>query len=266
MEEQKDAKKKSRRIVFILSLLLLLGGLIYLVIYFVNADKNHDVYDDMQKDNEKIEQQIAESDVEMEEDSEKKPVKIPINFKKLKKRNPDIYAWIRIKDTNIDYPIVQSATDDSYYLDHTIDGVAGYPGSIYTESVNAKDFTDFNTLIYGHDMKDGSMFKHLHKFEDASFFESHDKVTIYTETEIKKYRIYAALLFDDRHIVYSFNQETTEGRKAFLQALSNSSSWSDHFREGMTIDENSRLITLSTCVAGRPDKRYIVVAEEIVES
>lgn len=90
----------------------------------------------------------------------------------MKETNPDIYAWIEIPDTNVNYPIVQSADDDSYYLNHTIDGQEGYPGSIYTEKVNAKDFSDFNTVIYGHDMKDGSMFKDLHKFEDADFLNS----------------------------------------------------------------------------------------------
>ena len=69
----------------------------------------------------------------------------------------------------MNYPIVQSAYD-SYYLNHMIDGKEGYPGSIYTEKINAKTFSDFNTVIYGHDMKDGSMFKDLHKFEDATFF------------------------------------------------------------------------------------------------
>ena len=86
----------------------------------------------------------------------------------------------------MNYPIVQSADDDSYYLNHTIDGQEGYPGSIYTGKSECKRlFCILILVIYGHDMKDGSMFKDLHKFEDADFFEQHDKVTIYTENECK---------------------------------------------------------------------------------
>ncbi len=65
----------------------------------------------------------------------------PIDFEELQEMNPDIYAWIEIPGTQINYPIVQSAGDDDYYLNHTIEGEEGYPGSIYTESLNAKGFS-----------------------------------------------------------------------------------------------------------------------------
>ena len=250
--------KKRRKIIFILSLILLLAGVIYLVVYFVRKEENNKIYEEVQKQNEVVKEE--ESVVEGE------PVEIPIDFASLKQTNPDIYAWIDIEDTNIHYPIVQSATDDTYYLEHTIEGVKGYPGSIYTEMANAKDFSDFNTLIYGHDMKDGTMFKHLHKFEDPEFFQSHETVTIYTEAEIKTYRIFAAIVYDNRHILYSFDNNDIEDRKAFIQSLYDARSLKNQFREGMTIDENSRLITMSTCITGQPDKRYIVVAEEVVDS
>ena len=250
---------KKKKIIFGVSLVLLLAGLVYLIVYFVQKKENHQVYDDIQKENEV-------SEVPKEPVEEKEPVVIPIDFASLKEKNPDIYAWIDIEDTNIHYPIVQSATDDTYYLEHTIEGVKGYPGSIYTEMANAKDFSDFNTLIYGHDMKDGTMFKHLHKFEDPEFFQSHETVTIYTETEIKTYRIFAAIVYDNRHILNSFCFDDAESRKAFIQSLYDARSMKNQFREGMTIDENSRLITMSTCITGQPDKRYIVVAEEVVDS
>ena len=250
---------KKKKIIFGVSLVLLLAGLVYLIVYFVQKKENHQVYDDIQKENEV-------SEVPKEPVEEKEPVVIPIDFASLKEKNPDIYAWIDIEDTNIHYPIVQSATDDTYYLEHTIEGVKGYPGSIYTEMANAKDFSDFNTLIYGHDMKDGTLFKHLHKFEDPEFFQSHETVTIYTETEIKTYRIFAAIVYDNRHILNSFCFDDAESRKAFIQSLYDARSMKNQFREGMTIDENSRLITMSTCITGQPDKRYIVVAEEVVDS
>lgn len=248
-------KEHVRKIVLAGSVILCLGGVAYLVSDHMNQDKNGDVYEQVQE-----QVQVLEPTVK-----EETPVEVSIDFASLKKINKDIYAWIDIEDTNVHYPIVQSPTDDSYYLEHTIEGVKGYPGSIYTERVNAKDFSDFNTVIYGHDMKDGSMFKHLHKFEDPEFFETHDTVTIYTEKEIKTYRIYAAIVFDNRHLMYHFNNDDIEDRKAFIQAINGAHNMKNLYREGMTIDENSKLITMSTCITGQPDKRYLVVAEEIAK-
>ena len=94
-----------------------------------------------------------------------------IDWEELKSENPDIYAWIYIPGTNVDYPILQHPDEKSYYLDHNIDGSEGYPGCIYTQNVNSKDWMDPNTVIYGHNMNDGSMFHDLHKFEDNAFFD-----------------------------------------------------------------------------------------------
>lgn len=71
--------------------------------------------------------------------------------------NPDVYAWITVPGTEIEYPILQHPSDNSYYFMHNIDGSYGYPGCIYTENLNSKDFADNNTVIYGHDMKNDSM-------------------------------------------------------------------------------------------------------------
>lgn len=251
-------KERTRKILMISFGVLLISCIIFLFLYDKKEREKEDK--DIYK---KVEEQVEEDPIE-EEPVIEEPVVIPIDFAELKKINEDIYAWIDIEDTNVHYPIVQSATDDSYYLEHTIEGVKGYPGSIYTEKVNAKDFSDFNTLIYGHDMRDGSMFKHLHKFEDPDFFETHDIVTIYTETEIKTYRIYAAVVYDDRHIMHRYDNDDMEDRKAFIQSLREVGGAGSLFREDMTIDENSNLITMSTCITGQPDKRYIVVAAEIV--
>ncbi len=263
MAECKSEKKGRRWVLFLISLLILLAGASYLVFYFTETrgrqkDK-HDIYEEMQEEKEK-EPVVIEPEVPEE------PIVIPIDFATLKQTNPHIYAWIDIEDTNIHYPIVQHPTDNSYYANRTIEGKQGLPGSIYTEFTNSLDFSDFNTLIYGHDMKNGTMFKHLHKFKNAEFFNSHDTVTIYTENAIKTYRIYAVVEYDDRHIMYSFDQTTTEGRLAYIQSLTQFNSWNNHYREGMTLTENDKLITLCTCITGQPTKRLIVVAAEVQNS
>ena len=190
-------------------------------------------------------------------------IQIPVDFEALYEVNEDIYAWIDIEDTNVHYPILQHAKDDSYYLEHTVDRVAGLPGSIYTEKVNAKDFSDYITLVYGHDMRDGSMFKHLHKFSDEEFFKEHDVITIYTENKIYQYRVYAAVAYDNRHIMYSFDKDDPADRESFIQSLHDMKNSRNQYRDGMEVDENSKLLVLSTCITGQPDKRWIVVSSLI---
>ena len=101
-----------------------------------------------------------------------------VDFKALKKINPDIVAWIRIPDTSIDYPVVQG-NDDSYYLTHTFKKTEHVAGAIFLDSDNNADFSDDKNIIYGHNMKDGSMFQGLHKYESESYLQEHNKVYLY---------------------------------------------------------------------------------------
>ena len=101
-----------------------------------------------------------------------------IDFNYWQNRNADVYAWIRIPGTKIDYPVVQG-DEDGYYLSHDIDKESNIYGAIYTEKVNGKDFSSPNTVLYGHHMKDGSMFQGLHKYESESYLQEHNKVYLY---------------------------------------------------------------------------------------
>lgn len=185
---------------------------------------------------------------------------IPVDFDALHAVNPDIYAWIRIEGTNIDYPVVQSAEDDAYYLNHTIEGKEGYPGSIYSESWNSQDFSDFNTILYGHNMKDGSMFQNLHNYEDASYMKEHPEVIIYTPDHVYRYEIFAAVNYSDVHLSNAFDYSTAEGRQAFLDSVLSSRSMSDIVRTDVPVSAEDKILTLSTCIGSQPDRRLIVEA------
>lgn len=175
--------KKSRKILIGILICVIIGSVFYIGYYYVTQNKNEKVYKKLQK--EVVKQESKEEEPQTEESH----VEIPIDFAQLQAQNPDIYAWIQIDGTNINYPVAQSATDNEYYLNHTIEGQEGYPGSIYTENWNTKEFTDFNTVIYGHDMKDGSMFQNLHNYADASYMQQHPNVVIYTPEKKLTYQI-----------------------------------------------------------------------------
>ncbi len=182
----------------------------------------------------------------------------PINFDSLKKSNEDIHGWIKIDNTNVDYPIVQSyEEDDSFYLNHNIEKKHDINGAIYTEKHNATDFSDPNTVIYGHDMLDGSMFRTLHNFRDKKFFDKNEFIYIYTPGHILKYRIFAAYKWDDRHILNSYNFSDLQVFADYIKEIKNPKSLLVNTRE-VEITTSDKIITLSTCIGNEKNYRYLV--------
>lgn len=182
----------------------------------------------------------------------------PINFESLKKSNEDIHGWIKIDNTNVDYPIVQSyEEDDSFYLNHNIEKKYDINGAIYTEKHNATDFSDPNTVIYGHDMLDGSMFRTLHKFSDKKFFDKNEFIYIYTPGHILKYRIFAAYKWDDRHILNSYDFSDEQVFADYIEEIKNPKSLMVNTRE-TELSTSDRIITLSTCIGNEKNYRYLV--------
>ena len=184
----------------------------------------------------------------------------PVDFAGMWEVNEDVYAWITVPGTVIDYPILQHPTDDTYYLNYNIDGSYGYPGCIYTESLNSKDFMDNNTVIYGHNMKNGSMFAGLHKFEDGNFFEENTKVYIYTPEREYEYTIFAAYIYDDRHLLYSFDFANEDVYATYLEDIQNMRSMNALIRDDITVTAEDKIITLVTCIGNQPEKRLLVQA------
>ncbi len=184
----------------------------------------------------------------------------PVDFAGMWEVNEDVYAWITVPGTVIDYPILQHATDNTYYLNYNIDGSYGYPGCIYTENMNSKDFTDNNTVIYGHNMKNGTMFAGLHKFEDASFFEKNNTILIYTPEKQLTYTIFAAYVYDDRHLLYSFNFADEAVYANYLNEILNMRSMNANIRGDVGVTAEDKIITLVTCMGNQPDKRLLVQA------
>lgn len=190
-----------------------------------------------------------------------KPVEIPIDFAALQEKNPDIYAWIELPCCEEGMPILHHPTEDDYYLNHTVDKKSGLPGSLYTQQWNTLDFSDFNTIIYGHNMKNGSMFGHLKWYRDPEYLADNRDIVIYTPTDKRVYRIFAAVVYSDAHIPSKYNGFTeTKDRIEFLESLSKTGDAVSQVLDDVQVDENSQLLTLSTCVGGRPNNRYLVVA------
>ncbi len=211
-------------------------------------------------DNEEKSSLEIEKDSENPEGQEKKSLDIPVDFEGLQEYNPDIYAWITIPGTEVDYPIVQHPDDNSYYLTHNTDGKESAEGAIYTESYNSKDFTDPNTVIYGHNMRNGSMFRSLHNYMDRSFFDENREVTIYMPDKILHYEIFAAYLYDSRHLMLSYDFDDSEVFARYLDEIKGIRDMSSFVDTSIEVTAEDQIITLSTCYKGMDDRRYLVQA------
>ena len=182
----------------------------------------------------------------------------PIDLDALHEINSDVYAWIRIPGTHVDYPIAQSTVSDNYYLHRSIYKRYLFAGMIYTQSCNKKDFSDPVTVIYGHNMRSTTMFSTLHYFEDPSFFNEHDTFYIYTLDRVLTYKIVSAYRYDNRHIMNSFNFNEPAVLQSFQQHTLNPLSTLRNVRDGVTLDETSKLVVLSTCMTGDKSARLLV--------
>lgn len=184
----------------------------------------------------------------------------PIDFAALQAKNPDTVAWIKVPGTIIDYPVMRSGEnrEENFYLDHNSEGKPHRAGAIYMQKLNDADFSNPNTVLYGHDMANGSMFSWLHQFRKKDFFDKNRTITIYTPGHILTYEIYSAFVYDNRHILNSFNFYNKDDYAAFLEQTLNPTSMKKQVREEVSVTTNARIITLSTCT-GISSQRYLVV-------
>lgn len=179
--------------------------------------------------------------------------------------NEDIYAWIYVPGTKIDYPVLQSSDELDYYLNTNLDGSKGYPGCIYTQMMNSKDWTDKNTVLYGHNMKNGTMFGSLHLYEDSVFFGENSYVYIYTQEELLAYQIFAAYEYSDQHLLLFHDISTPESFQEYLDQIFENDGLSNNFAAEVNLDESDRIITLSTCINNKPNRRWLVQAVLVAE-
>lgn len=191
----------------------------------------------------------------------------PIDFDALWAENPDVCAWIQVDGTVIDYPILQSdiEKDDNFYLDHDMNGASKSAGAIYIQKLNQKDFTDPNTLIYGHNMLNGTMFGQLKKFRNKDFFNENRNIYIYTPEHILKYEIISAFVYDNRHIINSFNFDVESSKMQFFNECVNPTSLTKQVVENASLEADDNIITLSTCTSNSSE-RYLVVGKLISDT
>ncbi|WP_394916920.1 class B sortase [uncultured Robinsoniella sp.] len=184
---------------------------------------------------------------------------LPVNIAEIQKEMPDVYGWIEIPGTKVNYPVVQREDDNLYYLDRTPEGSSNIEGSIFSEDYNRRDFTDPVTVLYGHNMKNGDMFGELHLYEDKSFFDANRDLYIYLKDRKLTYRIFAAVLFDNRHIMQSYDFSGEDSFLSFIREIMSIRNMRSNVDGDISILPTDKILTLSTCHGMGSDYRYLVL-------
>jgi len=178
----------------------------------------------------------------------------------LREKYPDVVGWITIPNTDVDYPFAQ-AEDNDYYLHLDLDKNYLFAGTLFMDYRNGTEFYDFSTAIFGHNMKNGSMFGTLGKFNDEAFFRENSTGTIFTAHNTYEIEFMAWLVIaSDDAVIYNFINLNDTGKSAFLDYIKNTAR---HYRDiDATIEDN--LVMLSTCNYDFADARMVLVGR-IVE-
>lgn len=228
------------------------------------GDTENDIVDTEETEQSTQIQDTSASQEENEQEEDPGP-QIPwyelasVNISALKQKNQDVAGWLLFENVNISYPILYSGDNDTY-LHTTFEGERASAGSIFIEGYNTPDFNDSHTIIYGHNMKNGTMFKTLHNFEESEFFQTNRYIFIYTPERVLVYEIYAGCQVSNEHLLskYQFN-ESEEAWTKFMTDLKEAGGSNDQIWEEMHTQENAPIVTLSTCIGGKPNNRWIVV-------
>lgn len=180
-------------------------------------------------------------------------------LEELQGENPDVVAWIVIPNTPISYPVLQGE-DNAFYLKHNWKKERNSGGSIFMECKNSPDFTDFNTLVYGHRMRDSSMFNALQYYEDAEYLAKHPRIYIVTKEGVLVYQIFASGKVTVTDPVYWLITDQEQYKQPMIDFCLKSSV----VDTGIVPAATDNLLTLSTCTSIRgSDNRWVVSAVRI---
>jgi sortase B len=178
-----------------------------------------------------------------------------MDFGALQEVNSDILGWILIPNTVVSYPVMQT-DDNSYYLKHTWRKTGSVVGGIFLEEQSSADLSDFNTVIYGHNMNNGSMFGSLKKYKSKSYWAAHPNVYLTTGNGSRTYRIFAAYEVSTQGTTYQIGFPSDASKQSFLDFCAGQSVISTD----VTPTIYDQIITLSTCTGRGHATRWVVQA------
>ena len=248
----KHTKKKLNKKQIILNILIVIFiiALIVSIVYIVKWLIDN-------KENQKIADKVAEAIIDTSENEE---IEYKVDFEKLKEINKQIVAYLKVNGTEIEYAVVQ-AKDNNYYLRRNLDKKYNVAGSIFMDYKNKLDGTDKNIVIYGHNIKDGSMFGTLKNILDEEWYNNEENyiIDLTTEKEELKYQVFSVYKIENEDYYIDTEFKRNEFKK-FVSTLKDRS-----IKDfGIEVTEDDSILTLSTC-ANNNKYRVVLHAKKITE-
>ncbi len=199
---------------------------------------------------------------EGEAEAEGEEVVFTVDFEKLKEINSEAVAWIRFDEpSQISYPVVKGS-DNSKYLNTTFEGKKNSAGTLFVDVDNSGDFTDRNTFIYGHNMKNGSMFGQLRKYKTKAFGQEHPYFYIYTpDGKEAVYQVFAVSVVKDTSESYKKWYNTDEEFTDYIKYIRSIAG----YKTDVEVSADSKIVSLSTCTNVSDDERLLVHGVKIHE-
>lgn len=204
------------------------------------------------------------SEATSEETDPGEPYETPVDFHSLISMNSDVCGWLQIPGSSVSYPVLQSSTDDSFYLTHTAEGYYSDAGSLFTEhQYNSRTFDDRVTIVYGHYTWNGTYFGSLQTiYSDDSSFRNCQEIIIYLPEGERHYKVFAAVPFHRKHIMYMYDSfREPEQLEEFLDAVYSVRAFGAKFDEESKANRDDKILVLSTCLNGDSSNRYLVLAK-----
>lgn len=233
----------------------------FLIKHYIDSEKQSELYDNL------IET-IEKTDTEKDTMTYSQDKSFLPDYQDLYLQNNDMVGWIKIEDTKINYPVMQSKDNPNFYLRHGFDKAYTDYGCPYIQENCDVDIPSDNLIIYGHNMKDSSMLSGLMKYTDKSFWESHKTISFDTLTEKCDYEIIAAfktVVYTDSPESFKYyqfvNADTADEFNAYITKCKELALYDT----GVTAEYGDKLITLSTCEYSRNNGRMVVVAKKMAE-
>lgn len=178
---------------------------------------------------------------------------IDVNFDALFEENSDVVGWLYCEDTVINYPIVQGP-DNNYYLDKLLNKAYNICGTLFIDYRNNRDFSHYQNIIYGHKMKNGSMFGSIPGYKKQAYYEEHPVMYLLTPEQNYKVVLIAGYVVPSNASAYMI-AENAEERDALIERARAKST----FQADVEILETDRLLTMSTCVTDYQNARYMLL-------
>ena len=265
-EKIRSKGRKSGRLWQFLGIVLMAGAIGYLAYVYLGYHESESEYAGLEQEifgkKEEITQTLV-SDGQEETQQQaaafsKEDKQIVEGIAKLHEENADVIGWIRFDNMDISYPIMQGS-DNDFYLNHTYSGEENSSGSIFMEASNSSDFEDSHTIIYGHNMKNRSMFGSLKDYKEKDHYQNNTYFSIYTLNDVYRYQIFAYYDISMYGDVYNNQFGADDYFQSFIDSMVSRS----YYDTGIEPDKNDKIITLSTC--STEGNRFVVNAVRVFE-